>query len=143
MSSVSGPLDRAEVAVRLPAVDLDRARAFYRDRLGLEPTETRPGGLRYECGGSYFVLFQSAGRASGTHTQMAISVTDLDGVVAALRSRGLVFDEPDAAFGPADPNGVVRVAGNYPSTGAIGERAIWFRDSEGNLIGLGEPVYPA
>ncbi|MFC7549286.1 VOC family protein [Plantactinospora sp. GCM10030261] len=139
-SGAPGPLERAAVAVRLPAADLGRARAFYRDRLGLEPVESRPGGLRYECGGTSFVLFESGGSPSGEHTQMAISVTDLDTVVSELRARGLEFDEPDGAFGEADPNGVVRVEGNYPSTGASGERAIWFHDSEGNLIGLGEPV---
>jgi hypothetical protein len=31
------------------------------------------------------------------------------------------------------------VVGNYPSKG-VGERGAWFRDSEGNLLGLGEPV---
>jgi catechol 2,3-dioxygenase-like lactoylglutathione lyase family enzyme len=39
-----------DVATRLPAQDLDRARAFYAATLGLEPVEERPGGLRYECG---------------------------------------------------------------------------------------------
>ena len=36
-------------------------------------------------------------------------------------------------------DGIARVAGNYPSKGA-GERGIWFRDSEGNLLGLAQPV---
>lgn len=60
-----------EVATRLPAQDLDRARAFYAEKLGLEPVEERPGGLRYRCGNSSFVVFQSTGRATGDHTQMA------------------------------------------------------------------------
>ncbi|GHE73636.1 hypothetical protein GCM10014715_29910 [Streptomyces spiralis] len=32
------------------------------------------------------------------------------------------------------------IEGNYPSKGARGERGAWFRDSEGNLLGVGEPV---
>ncbi len=36
-------------------------------------------------------------------------------------------------------DGIVKVADNYPSKG-VGERGIWFRDSEGNLLGLAEPV---
>ena len=131
----------SDVATRLPAQDLERARAFYAEKLGLEPVEERPGGLRYRCGESFFVIFQSGGRASGTHTQMAISVPDLDPVVAALREHGLEFDEPDPIFGPPDPNGAVHIDGAYPSTGAIGERAVWFHDSEGNLIGISELVY--
>jgi catechol 2,3-dioxygenase-like lactoylglutathione lyase family enzyme len=63
-------LEDGEVAARLPARDLERARAFYAEKLGLEPVEERPGGLRYRCGNSYFAVFQSAGAASGTHTQM-------------------------------------------------------------------------
>jgi hypothetical protein len=35
------------------------------------------------------------------------------------------------------------VAGNYPSKGGAGERAAWLRDSEGNLIGIGQAVAPA
>jgi catechol 2,3-dioxygenase-like lactoylglutathione lyase family enzyme len=63
-------LGRSDVATRLPAGDLARARAFYRDKLGLEPVEERPGGLKYRCGGGTFALFTSAGGPSGTHTQM-------------------------------------------------------------------------
>ena len=40
-------LTDARIEARLPAQDLDRARAFYADKLGLEPVEERPGGLRY------------------------------------------------------------------------------------------------
>jgi len=34
-----------------------------------------------------------------------------------------------------------RFYSEYPSKGARGERAVWFRDSEGNLLGIGEPVF--
>ncbi|HEX8132665.1 MAG TPA: VOC family protein, partial [Actinomycetes bacterium] len=40
----------SDVSTRLPAQDLARARAFYAEKLGLEPVEERPGGLRYQCG---------------------------------------------------------------------------------------------
>ena len=54
--------ENAEVSTRLPAQDLDRARSFYAQKLGLEPVEEREGGLRYRCGNGYFAVFQSAGR---------------------------------------------------------------------------------
>jgi catechol 2,3-dioxygenase-like lactoylglutathione lyase family enzyme len=63
-------LANAYVATRLPAKDLERARRFYSERLGLEPVEERPEGLRYQCRGGSFALFDSAGSAAGTHTQM-------------------------------------------------------------------------
>jgi catechol 2,3-dioxygenase-like lactoylglutathione lyase family enzyme len=33
----------AQVSTRLPATDLERARRFYAEKLGLEPAEERPG----------------------------------------------------------------------------------------------------
>ncbi|MQA01701.1 MAG: VOC family protein [Streptosporangiales bacterium] len=129
----------AAVASRLPAQDLDRARRFYTEKLGLGPAESRPGGLRYECRAGGFSLFESAGEPSGAHTQMAFQVTDLDAVVAELRGRGVVFEEVDVP-GLQTVDGVTEVTGNYPSAGGDGERAAWFRDSEGNLLGIGQPV---
>ena len=132
-------LKHSDVATRLPAQDLERARAFYAEKLGLEPVEERPGGLRYRCGNSYFVVFESAGVASGTHTQMGWEVDDIDATVAALRARGVVFEEYDLP-GLTTVNGIAEVAGNYPSKGGVGERGAWFRDSEGNLLGIGQPL---
>jgi catechol 2,3-dioxygenase-like lactoylglutathione lyase family enzyme len=79
-------LKDGRIATRLPAQDLERARRFYAEKLGLHPVEERPGGLRYECAAGEFALFD----------------------------------------------------GNYPSKGT-GERAVWFHDSEGNLLGIGQP----
>ena len=127
-----------DVATRLPAQDLDRARAFYAEKLGLEPVEERPGGLRYRCGTSHFVVFQSTGRASGEHTQMGFDVDDIESAAAELRSRGVVLEEVHVP-GLNTVNGIADIEGNYPSKG-IGERGGWFRDSEGNLVGIGQAV---
>lgn len=123
-------LDQAHVATRLPAHDLERARAFYRDKLGLEPDEERPGGLLYKLRDGAFALFASSGAPSGTHTQTGFEVADFDATVKELEERGVVFED----------EGFVEVEGNYPSKGGRGERAAWFRDSEGNLLGLGQPL---
>ncbi|GAA3128767.1 VOC family protein [Streptosporangium carneum] len=131
-------LNDSHVATRLPAQDLGRARAFYADKLGLEPVEERPGGLLYRCGGGRFALFESAGAPSGDHTQMAWEVDDIEAVVERLRDRGVVFEEVDLP-GFRTVDGIAYVEGNYPSAG-VGERAAWFRDSEGNLLGVGQPV---
>jgi catechol 2,3-dioxygenase-like lactoylglutathione lyase family enzyme len=131
-------LEHSNVATRLPAQDLSRARRFYAEKLGLEPAEERPGGLLYHCGAGSFALFQSAGAASGTHTQMGWEVEDLAATMAVLRSRGVVFEEYDLP-GLETRDGVADIVGNYPSKGR-GERGAWFRDSEGNLLGIGQPV---
>jgi catechol 2,3-dioxygenase-like lactoylglutathione lyase family enzyme len=49
-------LNQSDVATRLPVRSLARARSFYADKLGLEPVEERPGGLRYRCGCGSFAL---------------------------------------------------------------------------------------
>ncbi len=131
-------LENSDVATRLPVRDLGRARSFYAEKLGLEPVEERPGGLLYRCGRGAFALFQSAGAAAGTHTQMGWEVADIEATVAALRARGVVFEEYDLP-GLTTVNGIAEIEGNYPSKGR-GERGAWFKDSEGNLIGIGEPV---
>jgi catechol 2,3-dioxygenase-like lactoylglutathione lyase family enzyme len=150
-------LHDSKVATRLPAQDLDRARAFYADVLGLEPADERPGGLLYRpAHGGEFALFLSAGRASGEHTQMGFEVEDIEATVAALRARGVELETVDApvaalrargveletvdAPGLSTRDGIADIDGNYPSTGARGERGAWFRDSEGNLLGVGQPV---
>jgi catechol 2,3-dioxygenase-like lactoylglutathione lyase family enzyme len=83
-----GPLSNAHTVTKLPAQDLERARAFYRDKLGLEPVETRTGGLRYVCGPTEFHLCSSAGAPSGESTQMAFEVENLEATLADLRAPG-------------------------------------------------------
>jgi catechol 2,3-dioxygenase-like lactoylglutathione lyase family enzyme len=132
-------LEKGGVSARLPAQDLERARAFYADKLGLEPSEERPGGLRYRCARGEFALFQSDGAPSGSHTQMAWEVDDIEAAVAELKARGVVFEEYDLP-GLTMVEGVVEIPDNYPSKGGVGERAAWFKDSEGNLLAIGQPI---
>ena len=136
--SGTGPLAGGRAIAKLPAQDLERARAFYRDKLGLVPVEERDGGLRYVVASGEFHLFLSTGSASGESTQMGFEVEDLDTVVAELRSRGVVF-EPIDAPGYEVVDGMIEVDDNYPSKGR-GERGIFFHDSEGNLLALGQAI---
>src|SRR5512132_3941144 len=106
-------LNKGRVATRLPAQDLNRARAFYADKLGLEPVEERPGGLRYVCAGGEFALFESAGAASGDHTQMGWEVDDIEATVADLRSRGVTLEEYDTPD-LRTVDGIADIEGNYP-----------------------------
>jgi catechol 2,3-dioxygenase-like lactoylglutathione lyase family enzyme len=132
-------LTNARVATRLPAEDLERARRFYADKLGLDPVDERPGGLLYRPAAGEFALFQSTGASAGTFTQMAWEVDDIDAVVTELKRRGVIFEEVDAP-GLQTQNSIADIADNYPSKNASGERGAWFRDSEGNLLGVGQLV---
>jgi catechol 2,3-dioxygenase-like lactoylglutathione lyase family enzyme len=136
-----GPLGNAYTITKLPAEDLERARAFYRDKLGLEPVEERAGGLRYVCGPTEFHLFSSAGAPSGESTQMGFEVENLESTVADLRARGVTFERFEMpGFDVRDD--VIAAPDNYPSKGA-GELGTFFYDSEGNLIGIAQPVREA
>ena len=133
-----GSLSKAHTITKLPAQELERARAFYRDKLGLEPVEERTGGLRYVCGPTEFHLFSSSGAPSGASTQMAFEVEDLEATVADLRARGVTFERYEMpGFGARGDT--IAAPDNYPSKGT-GELGTFFFDSEGNLIGLAQPV---
>ncbi|MFN2593878.1 MAG: VOC family protein [Actinomycetota bacterium] len=120
-------LKDARVHPTLPAQDFDRAKAFYRDKLGLEPSSEMAGGAFYDAGeGSRFLLFPTQGQASGTHTQLGFTVADLESEVRDLQGRGVEFEEYDFPMLKTD-NGI--------ATTAVGKSA-WFKDSEGNMIGM-------
>jgi hypothetical protein len=70
---------------------------------------------------------------------MGFYVEDIESTVAELKRCGVVFEEVDVP-GLETRNSIADVEGNYPSKNARGERAAWFRDSEGNMLGVGELV---
>jgi predicted enzyme related to lactoylglutathione lyase len=126
-----GRLENALVETTIPAQDLERAKAFYAEKLGLTPTSEERIGLRYRLAdGTRFRLFRSGGKASGTHTQMALMVEDLAAAVNELRARGVQIEEYDSP-GLKTTNGIADVG--YA-------KAAWFKDSEGNLIGISQEM---
>ncbi len=112
----------------IPAQDLERAKAFYADKLGLTPSDESPQEVTYRVGEGGFALFPSSGKASGDHTQLGLDVDDIESAVASLRERGVVFEEYDFP-GLKTKNGIAELEG---------ERGAWFKDSEGNLISIGQ-----
>lgn len=114
---------------KLPAKDVHRARAFFAQRLGLEPFGERDNHLYYEVGGAHFIIFPSTGAPSGTHDQLGLVVDDLEREVARLRSKGVVFEEYPALPGAEMRDGIMR-RGHM--------KAAWFKDTEGNLISIAE-----
>lgn len=70
---------------------------------------------------------------------MGWEVDDIETAVSVLKQRGVVFEEVGLP-GLRTKDGITEIEGNYPSKGARGERAAWFRDSEGNMLGMGQRV---
>jgi catechol 2,3-dioxygenase-like lactoylglutathione lyase family enzyme len=110
----------------IPASDLERARRFYAEKLALTPAREAPGGLVYECKDSWFLLYPSQGAGTGQHTLGGWVVDDIEAEVAELKARGVTFEEYDW------PN--LKTVNSIASIGT--DRAAWFKDSEGNILGL-------
>ncbi|MBV9100225.1 MAG: VOC family protein [Candidatus Dormibacteraeota bacterium] len=120
-------LNEAVVHATLPCIDFDRAKAFYAEKLGLSPAEEQPAGAFYDAaGGTRFFLFPSSGAASGSHTQMGFRVNDIEATVRELRGRGVEFESYD--FPGFDKETCIASIG--------GAKSAWFKDSEGNLLGV-------
>jgi catechol 2,3-dioxygenase-like lactoylglutathione lyase family enzyme len=118
-------LSGARYAAALPCSDLERAKSFYADKLGLVPAAVLPDRAFYEGrGGTGFLLFASSGTASGSHDQMRFSVADIESQVRELKQRGVRFEEFD--FPGFDQATSIAQVGDHS--------AAWFRDSEGNLL---------
>jgi predicted enzyme related to lactoylglutathione lyase len=115
----------------IPAADVARARRFYEQMVGLSPREEVAGGVVYECGGgSWIFLYPSGGAGTSQASQAFWQVEDLEAEVADLRKRGVVFEEYDLP-GLKTVNGI--------ATGG-GTKAAWFKDTEGNIMALIQPV---
>jgi len=118
-------LPRRRVHTTLPCADPERLRVFYETTLGFTPWVERPGAVLYRAGdGSLFAISKAGARSSGAHTQMAFTVPDVAAEVAELRARGVVFEEYEAL---PTRDGIGRVGAG---------QAAWFKDPEGNLIGI-------
>lgn len=114
----------------IPVSDLERARRFYADTLGFEAQSENDAGTFFGSGSGRFFIFKSSGAASGSHAQLGWEVGDIESEVRTLQQRGLVFEEYDFP-GLKTENGIATIPAG---------RSAWFRDSEGNLLGLFEPA---
>jgi methylmalonyl-CoA/ethylmalonyl-CoA epimerase len=112
--------------VALPAADVGRAVAFYRDVLGLVLLATFGDGLAiFDLAGTRLMIEQGEG---GTGSVLYLEVPDVHAAHAALQAAGVTFeDEPHAIF--RDDAGTFGPAGGE-------EWMTFFRDTEGNLLAV-------
>jgi len=114
----------------LPASDLDRAKRWYAEKLGLEPVrEDEYGGAEYEVGGAMFLVYRSEFAGTNKATAAGFRVDDFDASVAELRSAGVVFEDVDFGEFGSTVDGVITMPGST-------DKAAWFKDSEGNILSL-------
>jgi len=113
----------------IPVANIARARKFYEEKVGLKPKEEYAGGVIYECGkGSWVFMYPSPGAGTSKASTAFWAVDDVAAEVAALKSRGVVFEEYDMP-GIKTVNGI--------ATGG-GAKTAWFKDSEGNILALSQ-----
>jgi catechol 2,3-dioxygenase-like lactoylglutathione lyase family enzyme len=121
-------LRAAGLIATIPVRDLDRARGFYVDVLGLEHVATSDAGVLLRAGDGRLLLYRSSAPPPG-HTLAGFEVEALDPVIPALKQRGVRFEDYDVP----GLKTIDHVAWIGP------ERAAWFRDSEENILSISEP----
>jgi catechol 2,3-dioxygenase-like lactoylglutathione lyase family enzyme len=119
------------VEAAMAVSDLDRARRFYEDQLGLVASEEEEQGVRYPCaqGSGLFVYLSPENAGKSPATLAGWSVDDLDATMAELASRGVAFERYDQPGLKTDERGVFD-AGRF--------RAAWIRDPDGNTMAITE-----
>jgi catechol 2,3-dioxygenase-like lactoylglutathione lyase family enzyme len=124
-------LSRADVTAILPVKELERARDFYVNRLGLEAEGLAPDGkFILRVNGTRLALMPKPGGTKAEHTALSFRVDNIAAEIQALKARGVSFHDYDLpGFKTVDH---VAVLGN--------EKAAWFSDPEGNILCLHQEV---
>ena len=120
-------LNDSRVEANIPASDLNRARDFYADKLGLTPRNEFGGeALAYEtAGGTKFNVYRTEYAGQAGHTIAQWHVDDIASEVRDLKAKGVVFEVYDMPG--------VEWDGEIAEIPGLG-RAAWFKDSEGNIM---------
>src|SRR6188472_658740 len=109
--------------------DLDQAKAFYRDQLGLEMLDEQPFAIRFGAGRGSQVSVRR-GQPNVGQTVGHFEVDDIETVVRDLLGRGVTFHEYE------QPKTVDFIATIGPARGA------WFSDPDGNIFGVRQGPVP-
>ena len=119
-------LSAAPIRAYIPVRDVSRARRFYEDKVGLVPKQEFAGGVVYACGGTEAFLYPTPNAGTSQASQAFWSVDDVEAEVAALKARGVVFEDYDMP-------GMKTVNGIFTGPGV---KTAWFKDTEGNIMAI-------
>jgi len=128
----ASPLAAAPMTTILPVRDMDRARSFYEECLGLAPLGAQADGkFVFRCGnGALLALFPKADCTRGEHTAASFAVPDIASAIDALEQRGVRFNDYDLPG--------LRTVAHVCVLGS--EKAAWFDDPDGNILCVHEDV---
>jgi catechol 2,3-dioxygenase-like lactoylglutathione lyase family enzyme len=114
----------------IPVTDLARARRWYEEKLGLKPARETAEGLMYQlAAGTGFLLYQTQFAGKAPNTLMGFETSDVEGDVAALKKKGVTFEEYDMPG--------LKTVNSVATIGSV--KGAWFRDSENNILALSNP----
>lgn len=117
---IAGKPPIATVAVK----DINRARRFYEETLGLQLADKQEEGTRtYRIGDTALFVYESQYAGTNKATAVTWPVDDVEGTVQELKSKGVTFETYDMP-------GVKR-RGEVHMTGAT--KVAWFKDPDGNI----------
>jgi len=124
-------LRNAPVSAILPAADIERAKAFYMEKLGLRSINVPGEGMAsFECGdGTMLNLYEREGGTKADHTVAGWLVDDIEKTVDELSERGVVFERYEMPGMETDERGIAE---------SDGMKGAWFKDTEGNILSLAE-----
>lgn len=105
---------------------IDLAKKFYQETLGLSFKSESDGALVFDVGGADLRVSPLPSTKPTEHTVLGFSVPDVISVVAILANQGIVFERFDGF--PHEPNGIL--------TSPDGSKVAWLRDPDGNLLSI-------
>ena len=109
--------------------DLEAAKRFYGETLGVEVEQT-PEGLRLNAGGNAVFLYPKPDHQPATFTVLNFQVDDVDQAVDELTRRGVRFETYDQGEMKTDAKGIAR---GGPGKGPT---IAWFKDPAGNYLSV-------
>lgn len=114
----------------LPQKDMEAAKNFYGETLGLEVLEETPGdsGVIYQSGSGKIFVYVSEHAGTNKATAASWDVDDVPSTVEALKGKGVTFEHYD------NLPGVTR-DGDIHSMGEEFQGA-WFKDPAGNILSI-------
>ena len=123
-------LGKADATPMIAVKDLDRARKFYEDTLGLNAKEEMQGEvLTVTSGDTDITVYKSEFAGTNKATALTFEVDDIDAEVKDLKDKGIFFEKYDLPG--LEPRGDLYV-------GEGGFKTAWFKDPDGNILSLME-----
>lgn len=121
-------LENFEVIAMVAVSDIEKAKEFYGEKLGLSQTDQNPGGVTYTCGKGRLFVYQAPTAGTNQGTSATWEVSGIEQVAEELVEKGIRFEHFEMPG--------AKIEGDIHIWGEM--KAAWFKDPDGNTLGLSE-----